>query len=285
MNRLAKESKRVVGGDPDLGFKVPILLIVFNRADTTRAVMERLRQVAPSSMYVFGDGARRGVANDFERCQAVRAIIDEIDWPCIVRRLFAEENLGCMRSVLTAVTWFFQKVDRGIILEDDCLASRSFFPFCREMLERFEEDESVFHISGWSPHRGGFRASYQFDHYMYCWGWASWARSWKQFCFGYEDCDTFLGQGVLREKFDSQTADYLGGRLSWPHRCCETWDIRWLYSILRLGGRCITPGVNLVHNIGCPKDSLAYQYEAGEIDIEDMTHPERDEVFKVAQGF
>jgi hypothetical protein len=285
MSRLVKESQLLVQGNQDAGFDVPILLIVFNRPHTTQEVIERLRVSAPRLLFVFADGPRKGVADDLVQCQAVRAIIGRIDWPCTVRRLYLDENLGCVRSVLSAVTWFFRKVDGGIILEDDCVPSKSFLPFCRSLLERYADDESVFHISGWSPHQGGFQASYHFDRYMYCWGWASWARAWKQFRFAYEEIDEFLKRGQLNELFDTQTAEYLGGRLSWPHRHSETWDIRWLYSILHRGGYCITPRVNLVHNIGCPVDSPAYQYGASEIDTQAMTHPDCYDCFTWARGF
>ena len=269
----------------DEGFSVPVLLIVFNRPDTTRAVIDRLRAAAPREVFVFADGPRTGNPEDIDRCQSTRAVLREIDWPCTLQKLFLKENAGCPRAVFSAVTWFFREVPRGIILEDDCVPSDSFFPFCRELLERYDSDEQVYHISGWSPHQGEGPASYRFDHYMYCWGWAGWARAWKKASFAYPGIDDFLAQGRLHALFDPRTATYLEQRLGWPQRHSETWDIRWLYSILHYGGCCITPGVNLVRNIGFPADSSVSQHRAVDFDTDAMIHPDRDDFFTWARAF
>lgn len=267
------------------GFGVPVLLIVFNRPDTTREVIDRLREVAPRRLFVFADGPRATAPADAARCQATRAVLRDIDWPCTVRKLLLTENAGCLRGVLSAVTWFFQQVPRGIILEDDCVPSGSFFPYCQALLERYDSDESVFHISGWSPHQGEAGPSYRFDPYMYCWGWASWSRAWTRFRADFGGIDAFLAGGAWRDRFDPETAAYLERRLGWPQRLRETWDIRWLYFILSQGGRCLTPAVNLVHNIGFPPDAPASRYRAADFDTGAMVHPLPDEEFTWARPF
>ena len=52
----------------------------------------------------------------------LRAVIRKsIDWPCEVHHLFSDKNLGCRLGVTRAINWFFENVDEGIILEDDCI--------------------------------------------------------------------------------------------------------------------------------------------------------------------
>ena len=34
----------------------------------------------------------------------------------------------------------FKSVDEAIILEDDCVPHKSFFPFCQELLERYRDE-------------------------------------------------------------------------------------------------------------------------------------------------
>ena len=64
----------------------------------------------------------------------------DVDWPCEVKTLFREKNLGCKLAVSSGIDWFFENEGMGIILEDDCFPSQSFFWFCEELLERYKDD-------------------------------------------------------------------------------------------------------------------------------------------------
>ena len=127
----------------------PVLFIVFNRLDKTRQVFEAIRQARPPFLYIASDGARFNKEGELEKVQAVRDfIIQNIDWKCEVKTLFRKKNLGCKYAVSGAISWFFNNVDQGIILEDDCLPSKSFFWYCEELLEKYKHDNSIYLISG-----------------------------------------------------------------------------------------------------------------------------------------
>lgn len=146
---------------------MPVLLLIFNRPAETFMLVERLRLLRPRQVYVFADGPRVNHPEDAALCESTRSTLAAIDWPCSLRKLQMKANLGCIRSVLSAVTWFFQQVPAGIILEDDCIPSLSFFPFCQMLLDHYREDKKVFHISGWSSHGEEGHATSRFEHYMY----------------------------------------------------------------------------------------------------------------------
>lgn len=120
-----------------------------------------------------------------ERCEEVRQNATNVDWPCEVRTLFRSEKLGCKRAVSSAITWFFKNDEMGIILEDDCLPSQSFFWFCEELLNRYKDDMKIWHIGGCNLQDGIKRgeADYYFSKYNHIWGWASWASRWKIYDF------------------------------------------------------------------------------------------------------
>src|SRR5690348_9995051 len=98
---------------------VPILLIVFNRPDTTARVFDAIRTARPPRLYVAADGPRdrKGEA---EICAKVRQIATAVDWPCQLYTLFRDQNLGCRLGPKTAIDWFFENEIGGIVLEDDC---------------------------------------------------------------------------------------------------------------------------------------------------------------------
>ena len=129
-------------------FDVPILMLVFNRPDETQRVFDAVKKVKPGRLYVAADGARAHKSTDQLLTSQTRDIFKQIDWPCELKTLFRDENLGCGPAVSGAIPWLFEHEDMGIILEDDCLPDPSFFRFCDEMLERYRDNERVGMVSG-----------------------------------------------------------------------------------------------------------------------------------------
>ena len=105
----------------------PILLIIFNRPDTTQKVFEAIRAIRPSKLLVAADGPRSHKSGEAEKCEKTRAVTENIDWDCDVQRLYSNINQGCKKGVISAIDWAFKFTDKLIILEDDCLPHLDFF--------------------------------------------------------------------------------------------------------------------------------------------------------------
>lgn len=163
--------------------KSAVLFVIFNRPYTTTRVFEQIRAAKPARLYVAADAPRPDNADDALLCKQTRAIIDRIDWDCELKTLFNETNKGCKSSVSAAVTWFFNNEEEGIILEDDCLPSNSFFKFCDTLLERYRDDTRIRHITGCNLQLGKKWGdfSYYFSNRVHIWGWASWRRVWSEY--------------------------------------------------------------------------------------------------------
>lgn len=111
--------------------KTPVVLVIFNRPDTTEKVFEAIRQAKPAQLLAIADGARSDRPNEAEKCAEARAIIERVDWDCQVLTNFSELNLGCKLRVSSGLDWVFSLVEEAIILEDDCLPHPSFFVFVK----------------------------------------------------------------------------------------------------------------------------------------------------------
>lgn len=172
---------------PPQPLKTAILFLIFNRLDTTKQVFEAIRKAKPPRLYIAADGPRNSRPGEDAKVEAVRDyVMGHIDWDCEVKTLIREKNLGCKYAVSSAIDWFFENEEMGIILEDDCLPHPSFFRFCEELLERYREDERVGIISGDNFQFGKRRTqySYYFSRHTHIWGWASWRRTWKKYDVG-----------------------------------------------------------------------------------------------------
>src|SRR5664280_431390 len=147
--------------------KSPLLLLVFNRPDTTRKVFEAIRAARPPRLYVAADGPRPNRPGEAERCEDARRIVSAVDWPCDMKLRFREANLGCRKGVADGVNWFFECEKEGVVLEDDVLPLPGFFDYCDQLLDRYRENERVAAISGCNLVAGRFsaRESYFFSRY------------------------------------------------------------------------------------------------------------------------
>ncbi len=235
----------------------PVLLIAFKRPDVTQRVFDEIRKAKPAKFFFAVDAPRQNRPEEKAMVQAVREIAKQVDWTCEMKTLFHEENRGIqgVHSAPTlAINWFFENVEDGIILEDDCLPHPSFFPFCREMLERYRNNEKIMHISGDNFQFGQKRgdANYYFSIYPNSWGWATWRRAWKHFDPTLASFpkwrDAHKIAGILSEKDEQKVwmevfrKEYYG---EW-----KTWDYEWVYSIWSHGGLAVIPNTNLISNIG-----------------------------------
>ncbi|MGA1004566.1 glycosyltransferase family 2 protein [Vulcanococcus sp.] len=241
-----------------MSFSTPVLLIAFNRPESTARVLRSLAEIKPQKLYVACDGPRFGRPEEARRCEAVRALVSQMDWPCDVQTLFQPSNLGCRAGVTAALDWFFEQEEEGIVLEDDIVADPSFFPFCQELLERYRHDERVGVIAANNHQRlpPSDGSSYRFSIYSHCWGWASWRRAWR--CNDPE----LRGWPAFR---DGQWLEQLGGKSlarrwgPWLDQLSagqiDTWDMIWQFSCWQQGFLTVIPAVELVENIGFGVDA------------------------------
>ena len=239
--------------------KSAVLFLVFNRPDTTKKVFEAIKAVKPPRLYIAADGPRINRLGELEKVKSVREIVSKIDWDCEVKTLFREENLGCKYAVSSAITWFFDHEEQGIILEDDCLPNSDFFWFCDEMLYRYKENDNIWVITGNNFQNGVVRGdgSYYFSRYVHIWGWASWRRAWNNadmnIRFWPEWRTSSSWMGFWR---DSVVRNYWEKIFDQMYRAeIDTWDYPWLASVWYQGGLTVTPNVNLVSNIGFGPDA------------------------------
>lgn len=241
----------------------PVLLLTFNRPDLTRQVLGAIREARPTRLFVASDGPREHVESDVQKVSATRALIDEmIDWPCKVERRYSRSNQGCRVGVSSAITWFFDHVEEGIILEDDCLPHPDFFPYCTELLSRYRHDARVMSISGENsvgaiPEEES--VSYSFVREPSIWGWATWRSAWALYDANLESWRT------LRENRSEKQALWPDPvERNWWTKTLDdllikgtpnSWAYRWMFSVMLNDGVSVLPAVNLVSNVGFRSDA------------------------------
>lgn len=266
----------------------PVLFLVFNRMDTMERVFQTIRAARPPRLYVASDGPRGDRSGEAEKVESIRSrVLSSIDWPCEVKTLFRDRNLGCGRAVSSAIDWFFQHEEQGIILEDDCIPDPTFYRYCDDLLQHYREDDRVMMVSGANflfERAGMVRESYYFSKYQMIWGWATWRRAWIKYDFemrGWSDNAPGDPVGTMNIRLDErQFWRRIFSKMAGPNRV-NTWDFQWLYAMWRSNGLCVCPGRNLVNNIGYGADATHTTEKSLNNDMDvfrmefPMVHPSR----------
>lgn len=237
-----------------------VLFLIFNRPDTTRVVFEAIRQARPPRLYVAADGPRTGRDGERKRCEEVRRITTTVDWPCEVKKLFRDENLGVMYSCVNAINWFFDNEEEGIVLEDDVLPALDFFSYCETLLEHYRDKQEIMMISGCNPVSGRYESpySYDFSNYAIVWGWASWRRAWKHYDVDIKKWPSFKkDRQLLRVPKVTKTFEAIWTEIydKQFNKQIVSWDYQWFFAINSHHSYMIIPNTNLVNNIGYGEDA------------------------------
>lgn len=241
---------------------VPVLFIAFNRPNETRRVLSEILKQDPKELYVFQDGPRQGNDGDNEKCREVRKIIEDMVQKSTIgmrfHTFFSKENLGCGRGPLTAISWFFQNVEQGIVFEDDCIPHQDFFPYCEELLEKYKNDDRISFVGGCNfdnelKQTNGPSYGFCSGHHE-TWGWATWRRSWQLM--------DYTLSGISEKDFKRIIHGYFR---TWKHREYwwwiynmvkkdqmkgSCWDYQFYFSCWKRNMMAIYPKANLVSNVG-----------------------------------
>ena len=230
----------------------PIALFVYNRPEHTRRTINSLQKnllADESRLFIFSDGAKTQA--DQAKVDEVRQLISDVAGFKSVKVIKGKENKGLANSIIAGVTQLVNDYGKVIVFEDDLLLSKNSLQYFNEALTKYANEDQVMHIGAYMfeledksiPETFFYRIATS-------WGWATWARAWKDF---EPDIDKLIGQ------FDKQKINRfsIDGTMNFWKQMQEfktgknnSWAIRWYASIFLKGGLTLNPSHSLVHNIG-----------------------------------
>ena len=237
----------------EIYFPTPILLIGYSRPHTLKKVIDAVRKVKPKTIYVFCDGPKIDDIESQKQVSMVQEVfLNDIDWECDLKTKFLNTNMGCRHGVKFAIDWFFSNEESGIILEDDIVPINSFFMFCKEMLDKYKDDNRVAQISGLSRVNDTYpsQASYSFSRFPHIWGWASWSRAWNTYDENMDEWSEIKKRNLLSSIGNKKFSSYWIEQFDLVENGLDTWDLVWAYSVITQNMISVVPKYNLISNIG-----------------------------------
>ena len=261
----------------------PVVLLGYRRPERTAEVFQAIRGARPAKLFLVMDGPRAKDTSDDAAVANTRRVVEDVDWPAEVIRIYAETNMGLKARVSSGLDQVFAEVEEAIILEDDCLPSPDFFRYATELLQRYRDEEHVGIVSGSSRLRGATVSefSYDFSADVRIWGWATWGRTWRKFSQS-GDLDArwdpedqsriihYFAPGARRKSMSKMLA---------RSNELDSWALPFAVHCAEAGYVNPVPNVNLVKNIGLGSSSTHTKFRSWVAELEwgqfsfPMTHP------------
>jgi len=246
-------------------FDIPVVLFIFKR-DKAVDIVKRIAEVKPRKLYILADQGRNEeekalVAECREKVEAA------ITWDCEIIKNYADENRGVYQNIGQGAIWVLKREKWAIFLEDDNLPELSFFPFCKEMLEKYENDTRILWVCGtnylgdYIPEDG---SSYVFTRHMLPCGWASWSNKFERFYDGdLSLCENETVMTRIKDVYCNKDV-YDQYKASWMHeryliadgKRPISWDYQMDFSIKANNLFGICPCKNQIKNIGVDEFSI-----------------------------
>ena len=237
---------------------VAVLILFFNRPRQLQDVFNEIKIARPRELFLYQDGPRG--ERDMAGIEACRKIVEDVDWDCEVHRLYQEKNYGCDPSEYMSQRWAFSHVDKCIVLEDDDVPSQSFFPFCKELLDKYENDERISMICGFNydeitkdmPYDYFFTTAFSIS------GWASWRRVIASGDENYTFLDDQFNRHQLQELIKERRFQRDFIRFCEYHRSLGKayYETILHATIFFNSGLSIVPRVNLINNAGATGEGV-----------------------------
>lgn len=266
--------------------ETPIVLIAYNRPDKVKRLISRLEQLRPRTIIFAVDGPKPGNPVEVQKISEVQLQVNNFTWTDRVETRFRETNLGLKDSVIDAVSHAISQYGQAIILEDDTLPGKKWFPYAETMLERFRNEATIEHISGYNLVPKNFQtlagSGSRLSRYPESIAWATWDRAWEKFDGTFDwgmnatiaELSLIVGSRAGAHKWKQNFADAQSGRIS-------SWAYRWISSMWSRGSFVLSPNQNLVTYAGFDEGTNSFisapwselELYEGSLDMETQDHP------------
>lgn len=233
--------------------RAPIAVFAYNRPHhLERAICSLLAcpEVKDSPFYVFCDGPK--TEDSVQAVEATREVARRLS-PDHARIVISKTNRGLAASIEHGVYSLCQEYGRVIVVEDDLVVSNSFLAYMNMGLERYKDSRKVMQVSGFMFPSGNTSG------HMKCallpittsWGWATWRSAWECYDQSASGWERLSIDKIERRKFNMEGAyDYYTMLRSQMAGDCDSWAIRWYWSVYKNKGLVLYPPESLVNNTG-----------------------------------
>ena len=237
------------------------MILAYRRPKQLAKLIETLKKIKPKNLYISVDGPKKSNPIDKELVKQTKEVIERnINWDCTIKKKYNVKNLGCKMGVSSAISWFFDHINEGIILEEDCLLHEDFYKFAEQLLEFYRDNKQIWTITSNNLQKNQWRGdgSYYYSRIPHCWGWATWKDRWINYHQDLTHWELLKSTNMIKNIFTKK-----GEREYWIkifdnlkyNDMPDSWAYRWFFVSLINSGLTVAPNINMATNIGFDNDA------------------------------
>ena len=228
------------------------ILFTYHRYNHTKMVLEALAKgvLLPEKLIIFQDGIKK--TTDLDNWEKVNRLIKSVDF-CDSEVVVSDVNKGLATSVIEGMNYAFERFEKVIVLEDDCVPAKTFIEYMEKALDVYERCDAVYSVGGYAwpidvEAKNGEIA--YFVGRFSSWGWGTWKNRWEKYIK-----DTEIVSRLMKNKASSRNLLRWGNDLEMMLRDSmagknDSWAVYWALTIIENEGRCLSPYKSLIKNIG-----------------------------------
>lgn len=234
--------------DVNFGAAVGVVIFCFDRPTHLKNLLASVKICELEHLILIQDGLSSSV--NCQKWSEVRSICLEYSSLTGCEFVCRESNLGLQQNILTGVSEAFSRFEAVIVLEDDLILAPNFFAEINFALTKLESD--IYHIGGYNEVRyEACKNGWFIGRLMYCWGWATTKRCWRQFQNSeFFNCGKISNIGLLRKLDLDGRSDYSNQYYLNLKGIKRTWAVYWSLFIHSRNGRTLLPNITLTENAG-----------------------------------
>lgn len=236
--------------------ETPVLYITFARPEYASQSFAAIKKAQPKKLYFYSNKARADKPDEVARNEEVRSYIKQIDWDCEVKTWFREEYVDVYTSLWGAIDWVFDNEEKAIIIEEDVVASLTFYSFVDQIIDKYKDNRKVWMISGdnCTPQYNPKGLSYWGTRFADIYGWAGWADRWHSFDRKMTEWPKFRKSKAFKEYWGSSIIAMLQriyyDKVYNNYETYNPWDFISSYNMAKNKSYCLMPAYNLVADVG-----------------------------------
>ncbi len=233
--------------------KTNIIIFCYNRPRHLKKLLLNLNKIKDRKFYIISDGPKS--KSDKNLVDKVREKINNSNL-FVAKRIYFKKNIGVRKIFKIGLDWVFKFEKKIIILEDDILPSKSFFPFCDKLLLKYKNKKKVSQITGCNINEKitkNYINSYFYSKYSNIWGWATWKDRWDNYdnnfvkLKGLINSQSFMNYCYSNKEYFFWKKYFL---IHFKNKNIGSWDYAWTYTNFLKKRLSIVPKKNLIRNIG-----------------------------------
>ncbi len=232
----------------------PIICFGFERPLHLERMLKTLEEnieARESHLFICIDGAK-STTNKELHSQTLKTAKEPYNFKkiTIIER---QKNLGLRNNIVQTITEVMTQYDKVIILEDDLIIGTNFLNYMNNALNKYEENNKVWHINGYSYPQVNNSKKSSFSNYISPWGWGTWKNRW----------DIFINGNYFNENFISKLSEdtinefNVDGHYDWENIIKKTmlgsvnsWAAFWYQAIFLNEGLTLFPNKSHTQNGG-----------------------------------